>query len=457
MKAENSLTLWKNGITLVYALGHIIVEIWAWKATTGSLTQMFGSIPLAIVPSAIWLFANWFAGIFEDIFTRSRAETLIISVVEMAYVAIFLWFLTAVDFLYPLEMSVAGYMLRVCGGYLLWRFVVLTICQQLVKTGVVSFTVVIVGNGKKALRALEGIKNPFNKGYRIAGYLYAGGEDLLKDKLTCLGKWYRVGRITKQLNVQEVIIAIDGEQKKIQYETVWRLALRQIRVRILPDVNELMLGKVKVDNIFREPMIEVFMSPMPHWQRVTKRLLDIVIASVLFVLALPAMILIAVLVKISSPGPIIYRQRRVGQWGRPFNIYKFRSMYTDAERRTPRLATPNDPRVTPVGRWLRKWRLDELPQLWNVLKGDMSVVGPRPERPHFYARVSEKIPYNLLLLRIKPGLTSLATIRLGYTSTIDDMILRTWYDLFYLQNMSILLDLRILLYTLILLTQGKGR
>lgn len=169
------------------------------------------------------------------------------------------------------------------------------------------------------------------------------------------------------------------------------------------------------------------------------------------------MAVLALLVRLSSPGPIIFRQERIGKGGRPFTIYKFRTMYTDAERNGPALSREGDPRITPIGRWLRKTRLDELPQFWNVLKGDMSLVGPRPERQFFISQIVQKAPEYKQLLKVRPGITSLGMVKYGYASSVEEMIDRMHYDLIYLANRSFLLDLKILLYTVLRVLQARGK
>jgi exopolysaccharide biosynthesis polyprenyl glycosylphosphotransferase len=210
-------------------------------------------------------------------------------------------------------------------------------------------------------------------------------------------------------------------------------------------------------NVFGAVLIEVQTNVLPPWQKFLKRSFDIMTSLLVLVFGLPMYIFIAALVKMGSKGPVFYTQERIGLGGKPFDIIKFRSMKVDAEAGGPQLSKEDDPRITGMGKFLRKTRLDEFPQFWNVLMGDMSVVGNRPERKYFIDQIVEKAPHYRRLHKIKPGITSWGQVKYGYAENVDEMIDRLQYDLLYLENISIILDLKILIYTVLIMVQGRGK
>ena len=217
------------------------------------------------------------------------------------------------------------------------------------------------------------------------------------------------------------------------------------------------MGSIHQESIFHSPLIIINTRLMPEWEYSLKRLFDVVLSLVAMLLLSPVYLITAIIVKCTSPGPVFYAQERIGYHGRPFKMHKFRSMYVDAEQAGPALSKDNDPRITPFGRFMRKVRLDEIPQFYNVFKGTMSLVGPRPERQYYIDQIVKRAPEYKLLQRVKPGITSWGQVRYGYASTVDEMVERLRYDLLYLDNMSLLTDLKILAYTVIIILQGRGK
>lgn len=420
-------------------------------------------IPMLVI-FFYWLLLFVFFGMYRTWFALSRFDE-IFSLVKTTFWGTFiLFFAIFIDDTGTGESKGNRFLIFIYWGLMVsltitGRLLLRSVQRKLLINGIGRKKAVIVGFNDRAKEIHDQIISHPALGIDVIAYVAIKEENLDKEYngVKVIGRVNEIEDIIDRLGVKEVVLSVSRQHDDLLIEIISRCENKDVMLKIIPDLYEILSGQARTMQLYGFPLIDINPQLMTEWERAAKRVIDVVVSFIMLILSAPVLIATSIAIKIDSRGPVIYKQERSGLNGKVFKVYKFRSMYQDAEKRTgPIWSTKDDPRITRVGKFIRRVRIDELPQIWNVFKGEMSLVGPRPERPFFVEQLAKEIPYYKRRLRVRPGITGWAQVKHKYDENIEDVRTKLQFDLFYIENMSLKTDIKILFRTVFVVLFGKG-
>lgn len=461
-----------------YVLGDLLSSSVAWfcyncmRYSVDPLHSGFSSLgaflssPMVITGQLVFpllmMAVYYLSGYYNEVFRKSRVQELFTTLSSTGIITLLIFFLALINDTSPRRRFNYEMIALLWGTLSVLVYVVRCIftsyTSHMIKSRQWSFNTLIIGRGAAGVafgNKLDAM--PRSLGYNIVGYVSIPGENDVKDvSLPCYDLEH-IRQACDEHHIVELIVVPTRQNPEAVLDTVNKLFELNLPIKVTPTRFNVLLSQVRLSDMVGDPLVDISGSSMSEGAKNIKRVIDFIVSVLVLIVLSPLFLIVAIAIKLDSHGPVFYCQERIGLHNIPFMIYKFRSMRLDAEEQDkPQLTSDDDPRVTRVGHFLRKYRIDELPQFWNVIKGDMSIVGPRPERQYYIEQITKRVPSYALLHQVRPGITSMGMVKYGYAQNVDQMVERLRYDLLYLENMTLLNDFKIMVYTIKTIVTGKG-